>query len=66
MEEGTSFVYDSSLMPATLSVNKRYGTLDSSHFVGGTSGAKDGEQEGKKSRKEEGLRIEGIRVKVRS
>ena len=34
-----------------------------SHFVGGTSRAKDGEQEGKKSRKEEGSRIEGVRVK---
>ena len=36
---------------------------DSSHFVGGTSGAKDREQEGKKSRREEGLRIEGLRGK---
>jgi len=77
MEAGTSFVYDSSLMPATVSLNKRYGSLKKitrltetkipaesshfSHFVGGTSRAKDGEQEGKKSRKEEGSRTEGVR-----
>ena len=77
MEAGTSFVYDSSLMPATVSVNRRYGSLQKiarltetklpaepshfSYFVGGTSRAKDGEQEGKKSRKEEGSRIEGVR-----
>jgi len=34
-----------------------------SHFVGGTSGAKDREQEGKKSRREEGSRIEGVRIR---
>jgi hypothetical protein len=32
----SGYVYDSSLMPATLSLNRRYGRLTSSHFVGGT------------------------------
>ena len=36
--------YDSSLMPASVSLNRRYGTLDSSHFVGGSNPIKPNSQ----------------------